>query len=150
MHNFELKMIKSLKLYHLLIKIVKSPSKFYFYFFWANFALLAWFFGIGKIFRIFGRMFWYQCLVMLVNLEPILGFILKIKSISNYLHWHMVAAMCFNMGQLVKKMRKNEAELEVSVWLDLKKPYFITFFSQTTKLLKKNQVCFEIDFFLSL
>ena len=39
---------------------------------------------------------------MLVHLEPILGFIL-------------VAAMCFNMGYLVKKLGKNEEKLEVSI-----------------------------------
>ena len=52
---------------------------------------------------------------MLVNLEPISGFILEINSIPNYLHGHTVAAMCFNMGHLVKKLGKNEAELEVSI-----------------------------------
>ena len=52
---------------------------------------------------------------MLVNLEPISGFILETNSIPNYLHGHMVAAMCFNMGHLVKKLCKNEAELEVSI-----------------------------------
>jgi len=41
---------------------------------------------------------------MLVNLEPIFGFILEINSIPNYLHGHTVAAMCFNMGHLVKKV----------------------------------------------
>ena len=38
----------------------------------------------------------------LVNLEPNYGFILDIKSIQNYLQGHTVAAMCFNMGNLVK------------------------------------------------
>ena len=52
---------------------------------------------------------------MLVNLEPIFGFILEINSIPNYLHRHTVVAMCFNMGHLVKKLGKNEAELEVSI-----------------------------------
>ena len=53
---------------------------------------------------------------MLVNLVPIFGFILEIKSIPNYLHGHTVAAMCFNMGHLVKKkLAENEAELEVSI-----------------------------------
>ena len=52
---------------------------------------------------------------MLVNLEPIFGFILEINSIPNYLHGHTVVAMCFNMGHLVKKSGKNEAELEVSI-----------------------------------
>ena len=41
---------------------------------------------------------------MLVNLEPIFGFILEINSIPNQLHGHTVAAMCFNMGYLVKKV----------------------------------------------
>ena len=53
---------------------------------------------------------------MLVNLEPIFGFILEINSIPNYLHGHTVAAMCFDIGHLVKKLGKNEAELEVSFW----------------------------------
>ena len=52
---------------------------------------------------------------MLVNLEPIFGFILEINSILKYLHGHMVVAMCFNMGHLVKKSGKNEADLEVSI-----------------------------------
>ena len=46
-------------------------------------------------------------IVMLVNLEPISGFILEIKSILNYLQGHTVAAMCFNIGHLVKKLGKN-------------------------------------------
>ena len=50
-----------------------------------------------------------------VNLEPIFGFILEINSIPNYLNGHTVVAMCFNMGHLVKKSGKNEAELEVSI-----------------------------------
>ena len=52
---------------------------------------------------------------MLVNLEPIFGFILEISSIPNYLHGHTVVAMCFIMGHLVKQSGKNEAELEVSI-----------------------------------
>ena len=52
---------------------------------------------------------------MLVNLEPIFGFILEINSITNYLHGHTVVAMCFDMGHRVKKSGKNEAELEVSI-----------------------------------
>ena len=52
---------------------------------------------------------------MLVNLGIIFVFILKIKGIPNYQHGHMVIAMCFNMGHLVKYLGKNEAELEVSI-----------------------------------
>ena len=50
---------------------------------------------------------------MLVNLEPIFGFILEINRIPNHLHGHMVVSMCFNMGHLVKNLAKNEAKLEV-------------------------------------
>ena len=50
-------------------------------------------------------------IVTLLNLEPILGFILEFKSIPIYLHGHTVSAMCFNMGHLVRN--EEEAELEV-------------------------------------
>ena len=53
--------------------------------------------------------------VMLVNLEPILGFILKIKNIPNYLHMHMVLAMCFYKKHILKKVGKNEVVLEVYI-----------------------------------
>ena len=52
---------------------------------------------------------------MLMNLEPIFEFILEINSIPNYLHGHTVLGMCFNMGHLLKKLGKNEAEIEVSI-----------------------------------
>ena len=39
---------------------------------------------------------------MLENLVPILVFVSEIKSIQSYLHGHMIAAMCFTMGHLVK------------------------------------------------
>ena len=42
--------------------------------------------------------------MMLVNLEPIVGFMLEIKSIQIYLHGHTVSAMCFNMGHLLKQV----------------------------------------------
>ena len=41
---------------------------------------------------------------MLVNLEPLFGFVLEINSIPYYLHRHMLVDMCFNMGHLVKKV----------------------------------------------
>ena len=39
---------------------------------------------------------------ILANLEPISRFILEIQTISKYLHGHMVEAMWFNIGHLVK------------------------------------------------
>ena len=51
---------------------------------------------------------------MLVNLEQISGFILEINRIPIYLNGHTVAAMCFNIGHLLIKLGKNEAEFEVS------------------------------------
>ena len=64
-------------------------------------------------------------IVMLINLDPILEFILEIKIIPNYLHGHMVAAMCFNMGNLVKKLGKNAAELEVLILIWPKKKHIL-------------------------
>ena len=50
---------------------------------------------------------WTTNIFMLVNLEPIFGFILEINSIPNYLHGHTVVAMSFNMGHLVKTLRES-------------------------------------------
>ena len=49
---------------------------------------------------------------MVVNLEPISGFILKIKSIPNCLHKHTDEDRCFNIGHLVGK---NGLELDVPI-----------------------------------
>ena len=42
-------------------------------------------------------------MVMLVNIDPILGFILEIQSIPNYLDEQTVSAMCFIIGHLFVK-----------------------------------------------
>ena len=47
-------------------------------------------------------------LLMLVNQEPIFGFILEIKSIPNLLHGCMVLAMCLFWGIFYKRLDKNE------------------------------------------
>ena len=74
---------------------------------------------------------------MLLNLRPISGFILEIKSIPNYLQGHTVAAMYFNMGHLVKKSWvKMTWNLKIQFLLDLKRAIFYNFFSQIPKLFK--------------
>ena len=94
---------------------------------------------------------------ILVNLEPIFGFILEINSIPDYLHGHTVAAMCLNMGHLVKKgwvkMRRN---LKFNFWLDLKRAIFCNFFhkslnySKITILPVKSQIMKKIALGLSI
>ena len=58
--------------------------------------------GLNLGFHLFKKSTWLNNIFILVNLELISGFILQIKSIQNYLQGHMVAAMCFNMGHLIK------------------------------------------------
>ena len=48
---------------------------------------------------------WTTNIFMLVNLELISGLILEINSIPYYLPRHTVAAMCFHIRHLVKKVR---------------------------------------------
>ena len=70
---------------------------------------------LSKKISFFKKSDWTTNIFMLVNLEQTFGFILDINSIPNYLHGHTVVAMSFNMGHLVKKLDKNEAELEVKI-----------------------------------
>ena len=46
-------------------------------------------------------------ILMLVNLEPILGFLFEIKSIQNYLEGHSVSAMFFEMVHLWNILAKS-------------------------------------------
>ena len=43
-------------------------------------------------------------IVMLVNLELILGFMFEIKSIPNYLYGQMILSMSFTMGNLLEQV----------------------------------------------
>ena len=71
-----------------------------------------------------------------MNLEPILGFMLEIKSITIYLDRHTVSAMCFNMGIYLKKLSKYKVELENKFCtFSKKKEANIDFFLHTIKKL---------------
>ena len=57
---------------------------------------------VYKNIQFFKKFYLTTNIVMLVNLEPNLGFRLEIKSIPNYLHGHTVSAICFNMGNILE------------------------------------------------
>ena len=51
---------------------------------------------------------------MLVNLEPILEFMMEIKSIPNYLNEHTSSPMCFkNKGIYWNMLDENKVELDI-------------------------------------
>ena len=52
---------------------------------------------------------------MLVNLEPVLGFMLMIKSIQKYLYKYMISPMCFSMRIYYNRLGQYEVELEIEI-----------------------------------
>ena len=52
-------------------------------------------------------------IVMVVNLEPILGSTLEIANISTNLDIQMISAMCFNMVHLLEKVGQKKVQLNI-------------------------------------